>query len=392
MTRLDELGAELRAELGSAPEPWLRAQNSRAHRALSAPAARPRALAFALAAASALVVGLLLFSLRASRPEAVVARVTSLAAQGQPSRAEFPDGSAVTLAPGGGAHFASDAAATRFELERGFAEFEIAPQRGKRFVVVAGAVEVSVVGTRFSVRYSPPANVEVQVSHGVVSVRAPGRPAPVLLRAGERFRGSHEQWVFEPTATASVTPPAPVDVRAEAPATAMESGSVPAPAPTSNLLPPAPSWEALYRERRYAASLALAKEQGFDRLLAALSAHKLSDLADAARLGGDAGLALRALGALQRRFPGTREASDAEFLIGRVHAARGEGAAALARFEKYLQYGEQAPYAVETMGRLVELYSGRGQVEKARAMAERYLARAPNGAYRRLCQAVLEKR
>jgi TolA-binding protein len=136
--------------------------------------------------------------------------------------------------------------------------------------------------------------------------------------------------------------------------------------------------------------LALAKEQGFDRLLSTLSVQKLADLANAARLGGDAELALQALNALERRFPKSAQAADAEFLVGRLHASRGESRSAVAWFEKYLKNGEQAPYAVEAMGRLVELYFAEGNLDRARIMAKKYLERSPDGPYRRLCTTVLQ--
>lgn len=388
MTELEQLARDAHAELGEPTEAWLRAQKGRARRALLLPEKRKNRLGLAwTAVAAAIALGVGIFSLRAARSEAPPQAETALVAAAQAQRVRLADGSAVSLAAGGQARFGARVDGTHFELERGLAEFEVTPQHSRQFVVVAGAIEVSVVGTRFSVRYEPPSTAEVHVTEGTVSVRAPGRHAPLLLRAGEHFRARGSEFVLERATAASAAPPplASTSVAKSAPSASPVESS-------QGSAAPALDWEALYRERRYAASLALAKGQGFERLLSLLPARKLADLADAARLGGDAGLALRALNAIQRRFPGAREASDAEFLIGRVHAARGEAQVALARFEKYLQYGEQAPYAVEAMGRLVELYAGRGQAGPARAMAERYLARAPNGPYRRLCLSVLEKR
>jgi TolA-binding protein len=77
-------------------------------------------------------------------------------------------------------------------------------------------------------------------------------------------------------------------------------------------------------------------------------------------------------------------------LIGRIHAGQGKKAQAIARFETYLEGGEQARYSTEAMGRLLELYAAQGSVQQAQAMAERYLKRAPDGPYRRLAGSVLE--
>jgi hypothetical protein len=39
----------------------------------------------------------------------------------------------------------------------------------------------------------------------------------------------------------------------------------------------------------------------------------------------------------------------------------------------------------------MELHSGRGDTERARAMAKRYLERAPDGPYKRLAISLLER-
>jgi TolA-binding protein len=278
---------------------------------------------------------------------------------------------------------------TRFELHQGSAEFDVVPQRGRTFTVVAGAFEVSVVGTRFSVRYEAMGAVAVAVSHGVVSVRGPGRE-PFRLRAGQRFRSDDGEAKLAAAPEAHEPKPA-------APDPGVPSDQAPPPKPAASATdlahdaPTSADWEAAYRERRYAVAVARAKEQGVERLLGTLSAPKLAALADAARLGGDAELALRALQTVERRFPSSPQAADAEFLVGRLHASRGDSAGALARLEKYLQRGDRAPYAVEAMGRLVELYAARGDTERAQRMAKKYLERAPDGPYRRLCLSVLPK-
>jgi TolA-binding protein len=135
--------------------------------------------------------------------------------------------------------------------------------------------------------------------------------------------------------------------------------------------------------------LSLVRASGVDRRLGELSPGALSELAEAARLGGDAELAARALTTLLRRFPGAPEAREGRFLLGRVHALRGDRAAAIDAFESYLGRGVSSVYANETLGRLMELYTARGDAERARGIARRYLERAPNGPYRRLAQSLV---
>jgi TolA-binding protein len=131
------------------------------------------------------------------------------------------------------------------------------------------------------------------------------------------------------------------------------------------------------------------RSSGIAKRLDELSPRTLADVADAARLGGDPDLAIRALNVLLRRFPSAAEARDGKFLLGRVHALRGDRNAAIGAFERYLETKASAPYTNEAMGRLMELYSARGDNAKARSMAERYLERTPDGPYRRLARSLV---
>ena len=72
----------------------------------------------------------------------------------------------------------------RVVLLRSEAHFEVAHQADRPFVVVAGPVTVTAIGTAFTVRHTPP-DVQVLVSEGSVEVRGE-RGDPVVLRAGEK--------------------------------------------------------------------------------------------------------------------------------------------------------------------------------------------------------------
>lgn len=386
MGELEKLGEEVRAELGVPSASWLRAQKQRVLRTAPPSRGEPRRLVWLAAAALVLSAGLALalfvnFGAERARPASV-----ALSAGAETHRVRLDDGSSVALNPGARALVENAPALTRFDLQRGYVEFEVAHQGSRRFVVLAGAVEVTVVGTRFSVLHDASGAVEVQVTHGIVSVRSPDRGAPLLLKAGERFRGGA-------VAAASAAPPreAAASLEAVAPTAATEPSVEPPSGTPAASAPASSDWEAAYRERRYALATARAKELGVERLLGSLSAQKLAELGDAARLGGDADLALRTLDALKRRFPNSSEAADADFLGGKLLATRGQSQRAIERFEQYLKRGERA-YTTEAMGRLVELYSSNGDSSRARAMAERYLERSPHGPYRRLCVSTLEKR
>jgi hypothetical protein len=306
----------------------------------------------------------------------------------------FEDGSTLSLDSGARGRLTADGASVRFELGSGRARFNVSPGQGRSWLVTAGKNEVRVVGTRFSVSYVPSGAFEVDVEHGVVSVRVPEHGTSIELGAGEHLRASSGRFETGRSAAAARVTTAP---RLHDGNRATSDGAEPEPqstAPEPRLeagveIEPAADWRASYREGRYAASLSLLRARGLDRRLNELDARTLAEVADAARLGGDPHLAVRALNALMRRFPRAPEARDGKFLLGRVHALRGDHGAAISALEGYLEPGGSAQYANEAMGRLMELYSARGDEARARAMARRYLAGAPGGPYRRLASSLV---
>jgi TolA-binding protein len=162
------------------------------------------------------------------------------------------------------------------------------------------------------------------------------------------------------------------------------------PAPSAESSPHT-EWRNRYRDGKYADSVALLRANGVADRLNELSPRLLSEVADAARLGGDLELAVRALSVLMRRFPSSPEAQDGQFLLGRVHALRGDSARAIAAFEAYSKSGRASRYENEAVGRLMDLYSARGDDERAREMARRYLNQAPNGPYQRLARSLVAR-
>jgi TolA-binding protein len=390
MSELEPLATELRGELGAPPESWLKDQRARFRKALREPGLRPkRRPVLLLAAALSVALGLGAW--------AILPKLGSPAVEdkwlvfGEPSAPHrFEDGSSIALGPGGRGRLLVREDAVRFDLHAGRATFEVVPKQPRPWIVSAGKNEVRVVGTRFSVLYGSGEAFEVEVERGVVSVRVPDRSSSIQLEAGDRLRGRPGQIALLHGGATEPPPSEPVapTLRTAPPAKAGSASVVPSGSSAS----PAPDdWRESYRQGDYAASLARARSIGVDKLIAELPPKSLAELADAARLGGDPALAVRALTALQRRFPSSPEAREAKFLLGRVHALRGDTKAAIASFESYLAQRGASPYTTEAIGRLMELHSGRGDTERARAMAERYLERAPNGPYKRLATSLVEQ-
>jgi TolA-binding protein len=380
MTELDSLAQALKKELGAPPEVWQRTQRDRLRESLGRNPQRPAVLRFApvLAAALVAVCALVWVTWRGPIGDQGEPRAGVEAFAG-PIRLE--DGSGISLAPGGRGRLMSDDRAVRFELQSGRADFDVVPSQKRTWTITAGKNVVTVIGTRFSVTYDPSGAFDVEVERGIVSVQVPERRASVELKAGDHLRGRSGQMEVAHTLPGEPARPAEDSPGAEAPEPAVSaSPALPAePTPV-----PSADWRGRYRDGKYAEALTLLRASRVTERLEELGPRALAEVADVARLGGDTKLAARALTLLIRQYPRAGEARDAQFLLGRVHALSGDRASAIRAFESYLEPGGSTQYANEANGRLMELYAGRGDEERARTMARRYLTHAPNGPYRRL--------
>jgi hypothetical protein len=149
------------------------------------------------------------------------------------------------------------------------------------------------------------------------------------------------------------------------------------------------AWSAEVISGNAARVLAEADAHGLDRTLLEVDAKALVALADASRYSGRPELAVRALVAQRQRFPETSSAHTAAFLLGRLADDRGEVAAGLAWYRRYLAEAPNGPYAAEALGRkmlAVERISGR---DAARSVAAEYVERFPNGTYMLQAHAIL---
>jgi len=94
--------------------------------------------------------------------------------RGQRRNATLPDGSELVLDAGTRTGVALYHDRREVRLAEGQAMFSVAPDAGRPFRVLAGPARITVVGTRFSVRYSTTGShagtVQVAVEHGMVAV------------------------------------------------------------------------------------------------------------------------------------------------------------------------------------------------------------------------------
>lgn len=129
-----------------------------------APALSRRRLLGAGSALAASIAGGVGIALWARRSERFATR------RGEVRQLVLEDGSVVTLNTTSWVETAFTSDRRELRLGEGEAYFDVASDAGRPFVVVAGATEARVVGTRFVVRRWPGEAVEVLVREGVVDV------------------------------------------------------------------------------------------------------------------------------------------------------------------------------------------------------------------------------
>jgi hypothetical protein len=228
-------------------------------------------------------------------------------------------------------------------LGRGTIDCDVTPREGRRpFRVLAGDVEVVVVGTRFAVTRAGP-GARVDVMRGKVRVRS---------AAGERMLTAGESWTstaITPGTTSTESPAPPVVAPEPAVDTPSAEPSIEAPVVTD----PAPtrprptSREAFTaaqllesKDLRKAARAYRAIANGKD-VWAALALYSLAEL----QAASDPDESLRHLDELTRRFPNGANAEDAAWLRVDVlrRASRPDEARAAA--EAYLRAFPRGTYA-----------------------------------------------
>jgi transmembrane sensor len=317
----------------------------------------------------------------------------------------FSDGSRVVLDPRSRARVtASFAAGAQLTIERGSLDAAVVHRQDTRWRVDAGPFSVHVTGTHFTVRWDPETEAfAVHLLDGSVLVTGPllgegravstGETLDVSVKDARMHLATSETLTASPPAP---SPPAPASspgaalAVAEAPSARASASPLVAPSPP----PPSasPPWRKLASAGRYADAWRGAESEGFDDLCRRASAADLLALADAARFGGGASRAREPLTALRARFPGTREAGLAAFLLGRIAFDQAHAPADAARwFTTYLAEQPGGSFAREAAGRLIEARERTGDSAGAREAARRYLAAYPDGAHAERARSLLDE-
>jgi hypothetical protein len=290
----------------------------------------------------------------------------------------FSDGSQVSVQPRGGVrvHETGQKRVAVF-VETGRARFDVAHRPEAGWEIAAGPYSVRVTGTAFDLSWTPETrSFELAMRSGAVTVRGPGIESGVVVKGTERFVSRVTADVKRPHAAASSDAvDEPKLLEPKQPKAAGSPENLPRSAAPEK---PGASWSELAAKGDYASIVRAAEDRGIDRVIAGASADELRALADAARFSGRSALAQRALLAIRSRFAGTKAATGAAFVLGRM-VDGSDAKAAVAWYDRYVAEG--GPLAAEALGRRMLALRRAGDNGASRRAAIEYLRRFPDGPY-----------
>jgi TolA-binding protein len=302
----------------------------------------------------------------------------------------------------------------RMMLEGGLLHVHIRPRPQASWAIDAGPYVVHVTGTEFDLGWNVDAQtLDLHLRKGSVTVEGPLANGGIRMEAGQHLvaNASDESLSIvdehAPKASLDVAP------AAAEPELGTANGHDPASGPTASPAGPGAArshaasgaaarevgrgaaandsaWSARVARGDFDAVLASAEKRGLDRALAEAPLSDLGALADAARYAHRAEVARRALAAQRTRFPSSLQARDAAFFLGGLDETQGDEAGALDWYGTYLRESPSGAYASQALGRkmmLVQRLRGSGE---ARAIANDYVDRFPNGPYAPNAHALLQ--
>ena len=365
-------------------------------------------LAFAALAASAALLVLHQQKLRLEPLSYVIENAkspvdTSLdVASGPPRLVRFSDGTEVRVDQGTQARirFVTNHGAA-LAMTHGALHASVIHNPASEWRFDAGPFVVQVTGTAFGLSWDPAGDrFDLRLEHGSVTVTGPVANEPIPVRGGQWLTirpRSNEVFIRELTAAAETND----EPQASAPAldandtardlalnsAPVESAEAP-PGPVIAALPVIHSWarELARGNAEQVVNDALAR--GLDESLTQSSGSELSALADAARYTRRDAIARKALLVERSRFAGSRMAIDAGLLLGRLAESEHSDGEALRWFDTYLAEAPSGAHASEALGRKMAVVRHSGNTAAARAVAEEYLARYPNGTYSSAARAI----
>ena len=272
------------------------------------------------------------------------------------------DGSSVQLAAQSALEVHGNRSASlSLSLSRGQVTCDVTHREGRKFSVVAGDVEVRVVGTKFSVKTTAgdEPRVEVSVLRGVVEVQSRRRPGVVAhVAAGQSWIQNAGRVVAE----AALEPPG---------AQTEPDGATPAPNAAA-----APDAAAPKIEPQSAAPPPASAAP------AGPSARELFEKAGESRRAGDAAAAAHGYEELLRLHPTDGRASLSAFELGRLRMDRlGDPAGAITALERAVALNIGPSFREDALARLVSIYASQGNSAACARARDRYLSSYPGGVH-----------
>ena len=320
---------------------------------------RARRVGTALALAAACAVALVL----AFRPRPAVPVAQQSAPAANPGAGllfRLHDGTTVSSVARGTRVDTDTTTADRVVLRvvSGEARFEVAPQNGRIFRVLAGQVRVTVIGTRFTVSKGAE-GVRVRVQRGHVQVDWPG--GSTQLVAGQ-------ERLVPPASHPSAPPPAHKARRQRR--TPPRRCARRQRRPRRGGIWHRPATTKLRTTSFPVGGARAVKDEPGDLLLAA----------DVARLGGHPAAAVKYLLSVVSKHAGDARAPLAAFTLGRVLLDDlGRPRQAAQAFATALRLAPGGALAQDALAREVEAWSHAGETTLARQRAEQYLRQFPHG-------------
>ncbi|HET7538556.1 MAG TPA: FecR domain-containing protein [Polyangiaceae bacterium] len=252
----------------------------------------------------------------------------------------------------------SQSSSIALQLTRGELWCDVTHRDERKFKVVAGDVEVRVVGTQFSVKTLAGASprVEVSVTRGVVEVSSARRPG-VVARVG-----AGQSWIQDAASAPHASESAPT----------AEPGSGDATQPDATQ-PDATQPDAKAASASAAPS---AMTAGIP------SARDLFERAAESRRAGDPAAAAHAYEELLRLHPGDARASLSAFELGRLRMDRlGDLGGAITALERAVATNIGPSFREDALARLVSVYASKGNVAACQRARDRYLSSYPTGVH-----------
>ncbi len=265
------------------------------------------------------------------------------------------------------------------DLQQGTSQFEVAPNPNRRFIVRAGNVHVTVIGTKFSVDRSPDDQVRVQVTQGRVRVDATN--GVWFLNAGElgTFPGQAIQAKApkEPPPTQEPPPPPNVTPRPPKPQNVVRRIQPrpevrPKAKPKLAITPK--TWEQLASKGNFkeaAQRLELVSPSALN------SANSLMRAAEVMRFAGQPRRSIKFLESIETRYPNDAQAPMALFLRART-LLTSKPCLAAQLFAKI----QHTKLAEDALAREVEALGRCGNLQRANIRAQVYKTRYPHGHHR----------